>query len=234
MIRTTILSTLTSLAMLAASTGVAAHEPVLHYDRINLSASAGRDVPTDTTIAIMFKQHQSSDQAASTDEVNQAITWAITQAKASSGIKVSTSAYRTQAIYRDQHIQAWRVFQTIRLESTDSPKLAALIGILQKRLAVQSLNNALSVDARKAAEEGLIAEALNSFQARARGVAQTLGRQGFRIVDLNINASGGRQQPMLRSAMAMESRSKAAAPSIEGGDQRVEVQINGTVELNAP
>lgn len=121
-----------------------AHDPVPHYDRINLSAGAGREVPSDTSVAIMFKQHQSSDQSTATEEVNQAISWAVDKAKATDGVNVTTSSYRTQPIYNKQHIQGWRVLQTIRLESSDGSILARLLGTLQERVAIQSLNNTFS------------------------------------------------------------------------------------------
>ena len=73
---------------------LAAHEEPTHYDRINLSASATREVDTDTLVAVLYKQHQSTEQEKASDAVNQAVRWAIEQAKAAN-VKVTTSAYRT-------------------------------------------------------------------------------------------------------------------------------------------
>ena len=221
-------------AVLSAPMPLGAHEDQTHYDRINLSASAGREVDTDTLVAILFKQHQSTAQATASDEVNRAMRWAIEQAK-SAKVKVTTSSYRTQPIYQKQRIQAWRVFQSIRVESTDAKRLADLLGILQQKLSIQSLQNELSVTARKSAEEALIADALNAFQSRAAAIAKTLGRSGHRIVNININAGGGRPPPgLMRSAVAMKSAEASTRPAIESGTLRVEVQINGTIELIAP
>jgi predicted secreted protein len=240
MIQRAILSSLASVCVatvatigLTFSAAVFAHDEPAHYDRINLSASADRDIQSDTSVAVMYKQHQSSDQTSATEEVNQAISWAVEQAKAEK-VTVTTSSYRTQPVYNKQHIQGWRVLQTIRLESDDGQHLARLLGTLQPRLAIQSLHNTLSIEARKAAEESLIAAALEAFQDRATAIAKTLGRSGHRIVTLNINAGGGQPpRPMMRSAMAMDARAKSSAPTIESGTLRVEVQINGTIELNA-
>ena len=230
------LLTLTALLAggLAAPIPLAAHDDQPHYDRINLSASAGSEIETDTLVAVLFKQHQSSDQASASDEVNRSIRWAIERAKAAN-VKVTTSSYNTQPIYQKQNITGWRVRQSIRVESSDAKLLANLLGELQQELSIQTLQNELSIAARKQAEEGLIAEALNAFQDRATAIAKTLGRSGHKIVNININASGARPpRPMMRGAMAMESAAKVAPPAIESDSLRVEVQVNGTIELIAP
>lgn len=219
---------------LAAPMPLAAHDSETHYDRINLSASAGSEIDTDTLVAVLFKQHQSSDQATASDEVNRSIRWAIELAKAAN-VKVTTSSYNTQPIYQKQNITGWRVRQSIRVESSDAKLLAYLLGELQQKLSIQTLQNELSIAARKQAEEDLIAEALNAFQDRAAVIAKTLARSGHKIVDININASGGRPpRPMMRGAMAMESAANVAPPAIESDSLRVEVQVNGTIELIAP
>jgi len=213
---------------------LAAHEESAHYDRINLSAGAGREVDTDMLVAVLYSQHQSTNQATASNEVNQAVRWGVEQAKAAT-VKVTTSSYRTKPIYQKRHIQAWRVYQSIRLESSDAKQLATLLGALQQRLSIQSLRDELSVAARKSAEEDLIADALNAFQDRAAAIAKTLGRSGHRIVDININTSGGQPpRTLMRDTAAMESAVKVAPPVIESGSLRVNVQINGTVELIAP
>jgi predicted secreted protein len=224
-----------AIASFSATAPLSAHEEQSHYDRINLSASAGREVDTDTLVAVLYKQHQSTNQATASDEVNAAVRWAIEQARAAN-VKVTTSSYRTQPIYQKQHIQSWRVHQSIRIESTDAKQLAKLLGILQQKLSIQSLRDELSATARKSAQEALIADALNAFQERAAAIAKTLGRSGHRIVNININAGGERPPPrtLMREAVTMQSSVTAAPPAIESGSLRVEVRVSGTIELIAP
>ena len=234
MIRLTTTALLAILGI-AVCAPLAAHDNPPVYDRINLSASASRDVETDMLVAVLFKQHQSSDQATASNVVNKAVKWAVEKAKSTS-VKVTTSSYQTQPIYEKRQIQGWRVFQSIRIESAEAKQMADLLGTLQEQLAIQSLQNELSKQARMAAEENLIADALNAFQTRAAAIAKTLGRSGHRIVNINISAGGGRpQRTMMRSnAMAMESANRVAAPATESGSLSVEVQVNGTIELIAP
>ena len=222
-----------TLAASSLSATSPAHEPAPVYDRVRLSASAQRQVDTDTLVAIVYKEHQSTLQATAADEVNRAVTWAIQRARAA-GVTVHTAAYRTQPIYQKQHIQGWRVHQSVRLESTDGAVLAALLGDLQQRLSIQSLHNTLSVEARERAEDSLLVEALKAFQERAEVVATTLGRTGHRIVEISVDSSGAAPPPPrpMRGALAAEASGAVAPPSIEGGTLQVEVRIDGLVELH--
>jgi predicted secreted protein len=221
-------------ARLPFAAPVAAHDPIPVYDRVRLSANAGRDVDSDTLVATLYKEHQATQQATAANEVNRDVTWAIEQAKVA-GVKIQTVAYRTQPVYQKQHIQGWRVHQSIRLESGDSAKMASLLGDLQQRLSIQSLQNSLSNDARKRAEEDLLVEALHAFQEKAALIASTLGRSGHRIVEIGIDGSGTAPPvPMVMRSMQADSVQAVAPPSLEGGTLRVEVRVSGSVELGAP
>jgi predicted secreted protein len=226
----------TAIALLAALSVAAAHaaasEPTPRYDQVRLSASVAKQIDTDTLIAVLYKEHQSEDQATAANEVNRAVSWGIDEARKAE-VELHTSSYRTQPVYQKQHIRGWRVYQSIRLEARDAQRLSALLGKLQERLSIQSLHNVLSDEARKAAEDALVADALDAFQQRATLIATTLGRDGHRIVMLDLNSSGGHPppQPMMRSAMA-DSAAPVAPPSIEAGTAQVEVHVNGTIELN--
>lgn len=219
------------LLLAATATCTTASEPEPRYDQVRLAASAAKEVDTDTLIAVLYKEHQSEDQASAANEVNRAVSWAIEQAKQAQ-VEVRTSSYRTQPVYQKQHIRGWRVYQSIQLEARDAQRLSSLLGTLQERLSIQSLHNVLSDQARKAAEDALVADALRAFQARADLIAATLGREGHRIVTLDVSSSGGQPppRPMMRSAMA--EASAVAPPSIEAGSTQVEVHVHGAIELH--
>ena len=108
-----------------------ADEQPLTYDRISLSASASVQVENDTLVAVLYAQREGRDPAKLADEVNQHVRWAVDQAKQAAGITLKTLDYHTSPVYRDGKLSAWRVRQSIRLESTDSAQLSTLIGALQ-------------------------------------------------------------------------------------------------------
>jgi predicted secreted protein len=219
------------LAILLAPGAARGSDEESVYDQVRLEASAADEVETDLLVAHLYRQEQSADQAEAADTVNRAMAAAVEQARAAQ-VTVRTVRYATSPVYREQRIVGWRVRQDLRLEATDAQRLAALIGDLQSTLSVQSLEHTLSDNAREAAEDGLITRALEAFQRRAARIARTLGRGGYRIVRLDVRTSqrgGPVPRPLMRSAEM--AATTVAPPPVEGGRLRVEVRVEGSIEL---
>jgi len=221
-------------ALLAAPSAAVEGDGADRFDRVRLEASAEAAVETDRLRARLYKEVEATAQAAAADAVNRAVTGALEQARAA-GVDVRTAGYRTQPVYRERQIVGWRVRQDLVLETADAERLASLLGDLQRELSVQSLEQVLSADARRMAEDGLITQALDAFRHRADLIARSLGRTGWRIVTLEVNASrdgGPTPRAMLRTAEMASAT--VAPPSIEGGRLAVTVRVGGTIELAAP
>lgn len=226
------LSIVSAALALAALAGAAQAQDEPTYDRIDLSASASSEVENDLLIAFVFAEVEANDQADAAEEVNEAIAWAAGRARDVSGITIQTTNYNTRPVYANgRRIVGWVARQSLRLESTDAEALSELLGELQQRVAIQSINYGLSSASRDAAEEALIAEALAQFNRRANLIAGELGREGFRIVRLNVGTSGG-SPGWFANLRVSEAQAQIAAPEIEAGTQMLSVSINGTVELN--
>ena len=211
-----------------------AHDTQPEFNRVSLTASATREVENDLLVANLYAEHQAQKQQDVANHVNKAIRWALERAKKETGLKVQTTQYNTSPLYNKQIINGWRARQGIRLESTDSAALSELIGELQERLLVASINYGVSKAARDSAEEELTDEALQMFMQRADKIARTLDRNGFRIVQIHVNTQGGRPVPVsYASRQFARAEAVDAAPAIEGGVQNVTVSVNGTVEINA-
>jgi predicted secreted protein len=226
--------TMTLAAVAGASwllTAEAQNEPI--YDQVDLNASASQDVENDLLIAFVFAEVEANDQADAADAVNEAIAWAAGRARRIDDIDVQTTNYSTRPVYANgRRIVGWVARQSLRLESTESQALSELLGELQQRVAVQSINYDLSDAARDAAEEALIAEALAQFNRRAELIAGELGRDGYRIVRLSVGNNG----PIFASASRVRmglSEADVAPPEIEAGTQMLSVNVNGTIELAA-
>ena len=65
-------------------------------------------------------------------------------------------------------------------------------------------------------------------------IATEMGHNGYRVVQMNVNSSHRQPRPMQMRAMAMEAADAAPPPAIAAGSQRVEVSVNGTIELGKP
>ncbi|MCW8946519.1 MAG: SIMPL domain-containing protein, partial [Sedimenticola sp.] len=85
-----------------------------------------------------------------------------------------------------------------------------------------------SPELRLQVQDRLTAQAIHAFKARADLVTKEMGRQGYRMVQMHINENGLSPRPYSMQGMALRAE---AAPAMEAGTQRLEVQINGTIEL---
>jgi len=204
------------------------------YDRVNFQVSTSEEVANDTLIAIMYQERDGQKPSVIADEVNRDIAWAVDRAKQASGIAVQTLGYHQQPQYRNQSVVGWKVRQSIRLESTDTEALASLIGELQSRLSVASIQYSISSNARAQAEERLITQALAQFNRRGTLIAGELGRPDYRIVNMDVSTDHAAPGPVRMRSVAAMAESSVAPPTLEGGVQQVTVRVSGTIELALP
>ena len=221
----------TLLLLVAACHPAWAGEQPLTYDRINLSASASAEVENDILVAVLYSQREGSDTTKLADAVNRDVEWAVQRAKQTPGVSIRTLDYSTNPVYRDGKLTAWRLRQSIRLESDDPARLSRLIGTLQERLAVQSIIPDVSPRSRQRAEDGLISEAILAFTTRAAMVAETLDRKEYRLVRLDVNTRDTPVQPFPARGRVMAMEAAPAPPVLEPGTRKVHVTVTGTIEL---
>ncbi len=205
----------------------------LTYDRISLSVTASDKADNDTLTAILYSRRQGRNTSEVADKVNQMISWGVARVKQEPDVKVQTLDYQTHPVYQDGKLTGtWRVRQSIRLESKNAALLSSLLGELQEKLAIQHIGYQLSADKRRQVEDGLTETAITRFKQKAGLVARQFDANDFRIVSLSISSSGlrGRPMPMMRTMDTMESK-MAAAPALEAGEQTVQIEINGVIEL---
>jgi predicted secreted protein len=208
------------------------HGPVRNL--VSLSARAAEQVDNDLLVILLFVEHESAQQATASDQVNQDMAWALATAKGVAAVKSQTLDYQTQPVYDEHRITAWRVRQSLRLESADKDALTGLLGKLQERLAIQSVSYEVSPALRDQVEARLIEAAIVSFGARAERITRTFGRASYTLVNVNIDAHGNQPPPMPYAPRMLAMKADVAEPSLAAGVQTIEVGINGTIELAAP
>ncbi|MCW8889968.1 MAG: SIMPL domain-containing protein [Sedimenticola sp.] len=198
------------------------------YDRISFSASAGESVENDILMATLYAQQEGNNPTRLSTEINQAISQAVTLAKQQPEIKVQTLDYTTHPIYRNNTITGWRVRQSIRLESRNASAISQLIGTLQETLQLGNTQYTVSPERQQSVQNRLTTEAIQAFRQRAELITREMGRQDYRVVEMQINENGSspRQYAMQGRALMAE-----AAPTLEAGTQRLQVQVSGTIEL---
>lgn len=231
-----VLGCLASLLLLLATASVRADDTPLTYDRVSLAASAELEVPNDLLTGMLYLQREGGDAAQLARQVNEAMDWALGQARQVPKVKARTLDYRTTPLYAKQVLTGWRVRQSLRLESRDPAAFSELLGRLQARLMLDAIGYQLSPERQQEAENGLIAEALAAFEGRAQAITRQLRRPDYRLVNLDVNASGVGPPPLMARAapMAMAAADMAPPPVLEAGTQTVRVMVTGTIELKLP
>ena len=97
---------------------------------------------------------------------------------------------------------------------------------------VQSIGYEVSDEQRRVFQEKLVDRALKRFQKRAQQISKTMGRRGYKLVQVNINRVANnprRPQMMMARAEGMAADSPSAA--IEAGTQKLIVTVSGEIEL---
>ena len=217
------------LVLLCVVGGMAAADEEVIFDRVSLRAEASAELENDRMVAVLAVQEEGSDPARLADQINRSMGWALKQVDGFETITAETAGYQTQPVYQKGTLSHWRAAQSVRLESGEFSVLSELVGVLQEKLQIQSMEFSVSEEARRTAESGLIDEALDAFKARADRIRKNLGGGGWRIVQLDINSHRNGPEPV-RGAQLMAERG-AAPPAVEGGRSRLSVTVSGTVQL---
>jgi predicted secreted protein len=217
--------------LLALVTGPAmAADDTPRYNQIHFQVERSRPVENDRMQAVLSLTAEDDNAARLADQINRGMDAALKTAKARVKVEVRTGSYRTYPVYNKEKIQRWRATQELLLEGSDFAELGSLIGQLQERLQVASINFSVSSARRAAVEDELIAQALDAFKQRAELVRRQLAAKGYRIVDVSINTGGGQPVPIVMRAAAMEAAS-VTPPALEAGTSTMTVSVGGVVEL---
>jgi len=222
---------LVSATVLACASANAQERAETLFNLVSIAAQAEREVANDTLTAVMAVDSEGSDPVALADGANRAMREALKLAAAYRGVKARSLNYQTWPVYDKARIVRWRVRQELRLESREFAPATELIGKLQSSLVVSGLAVGLSPEARKQAENALVAEALAAFHERAGIVRDAEKAKGYRVKDLQINAGGGAQPRMYAAQRGGVASASIAAPAVEPGASVITVNVSGTVQL---
>ncbi len=204
----------------------------LRYNQVRLQAEQSEAVSNDTMHVTLATFAESRDPADLAAAINRDMDWALQIARSVEGVAASTGGYQTYPVHKDNVIKSWRGQQDLMLEGLDHKTIGGLVGTLQEKLQVKSMQFSVSDDRRRAVENRLIGRALDAFRERAGIIGTNLDAKGYRIVELNINTSSQRPPVPYQARMAAM---EAAAPVVtQAGDSDVRVTISGTVELQLP
>lgn len=224
------------IALLFVPFAAAAQAPENLFNLVTLNAQAERDVPNDLLTAVLAAESEGMDTALLAESTNRTMQAALGLARDYRNVQARSGNYQTFPRYesQSQKIVAWRARQELRLESADFAAITNLIGKLQSSLIVSGITLSVSADARRRTENALIAEALASFDERARIVQDARKETGFRVRSLQISGGGPlypRPVSFAKPAAAAPLAAAAPVPVIVPGTSRVLITVSGTIQL---
>ena len=218
-------------ALLLAPLALAAQAPAeTLFNLVNLNAQAEREIANDLLSATLAAEAEGADPAQLADGINRTMQRALAAALAYKSVKAQSAGYQTIPVYDKNRVARWRVRQELRLDSADFAAATELIGKLQSTLMVTGLTLSVSGEARRRAENALIAEALSAFDERARVVRDAMKAKSYRVKDLQISPGGPSPRPMLMQSRTLASES-VAQPAVEPGSTRIVISVSGSIQL---
>lgn len=216
-------------AVIISSSAFAADE--LNYNLIQLSAQAEKQVENDLFVVSLSAMAEMSNSQEAARRVNADMAWAMDLLEDKPEIKRRTLNYQTHPVYKNKTIIGWNARQQLRLESRNIEKLSELIGTLQNKLTVISMQFEVSTEKQDSTVNILIGSALEEFKSKARLVAAAIGAADYRIVSISIRDTPPPAAQFRAAAMEVMSSAEAHAPRVEAGDSKVSVMVEGTVQL---
>lgn len=198
---------------------------------VELSVEASRPAANDLARATVFTEATGATTGELAKRINSQIGDALKTARSYASVKTQSGGTHTYPVYaKGGKIESWRMRSELTLESADTNALAELLGKLQASLGVSSVTMLPAPETRKKAENEAILDAITAFKARAKLVADALGKP-YRIKQLGINSnSRSPVMPMMRAAAAFSSADAAPMP-MEAGETQITTNISGQIEL---
>jgi len=209
---------------------LSAHEIEKSYNQIHLEVSSAADVDNDTMVVSLYALEEGSRATELSSKVNRTINWALNNLKQYKAIKIETESYSTSPVYNKNQVIAWRVRQSIRLESKNMSLMSDVLGVMQQQLKLSGISFDVSREKREEKTRALIDEALTAYSKRATQVAKKLNFQSYKIVNINVSTSGSSPRYRQMDSRVMMSKMESA-PAFAAGDKTLTVRVSGSIEL---
>jgi len=205
--------------------------------RIHLSAMVEAHIPNDEVV-INFRIEQEGKNAAAVREYVNRVSSAVHHRLTSEqGLQLKTLSRTMQPQWRYPKNSArvrssWRMTQSEQVVSHNLDAVSTWLDVIEANGAhLSGLQFRISSSTSIKAQEQLRLQAIAAFRKKAAVIARGLSAPYFRIIQLNTSSQSP-QPAIYRGKMAMMARSAdAAPPSLSGGEGKIRVSINGSIEV---
>lgn len=219
---------------LCAGAGMAAAQTLPEPANVlQLSSSGTVEVTQDLLVMTLAATREGSDAAAVQAQLQQVLDAALTTAKrqAQPGqLDVRTGSF---GIYprnnKDGKITGWQGRAELVLQGRDFDRITRTAAQING-MPVSHTGFGLSREAREKVEGQAQSEAISSFQAKAKALAQGFGFERFSVREVSVNSNEMGFAP--RGAMMAKGMNAEAAPiPVEAGKSQVVVNVSGSVQM---
>ncbi|WP_139111738.1 SIMPL domain-containing protein, partial [Acidithiobacillus thiooxidans] len=155
-------------------------------------------------------------------KVNAKMRWALQQTGKADHVQAQTMNYHTQRDYVDGKPDGWTVQQTLQVSAPQSSRLDQLLGDLQSRLELVSMQAAPTESARESAATAAAHQAIQRFKQRANNFCKDFGYAQSVLNSVQINTLRSSPGPV----MMMAARTPVASAP---GESAMSVEVSGSV-----
>ncbi|WP_111894638.1 SIMPL domain-containing protein [Acinetobacter sp. MB5] len=224
-----------SLILASVSSPVfAATTDALNYNVVSIQADASREVSNDQIQAVLYIEKSNKQPAELANQINMQMNQALALAKKYPQVKVKTGAQSTYPIYDtdNKKLKEWRGRAELQIQSHDFKAASQLISELQQNFQTDSIGFSVSDEQRSKIENELMMEASKNFQQRAQLMSQSWHKNGYNLINLNINTNNN-YRPVMMSSLRTAKFAEASpmAQDMNAGESKISVSANGTIQL---
>lgn len=207
---------------------------------ISLAADAYREVQQDRVILSLSKEMRGPDAKVLADEVNKAINAVLEAGKGNDKLNLKTGSYNlwSQQEYDDSGKPTGKAIYVVTGEvivSTEAmAEATSFIGQVSDHMNLSNINFEMTLETRRKVEDEIRAEAIQTFQQKARAVSREFGFDNYDIkyVQLHDSSVNNAPTPRFRGAKAEAVRSMDfAGPELSAGKERVSITLTGEIAL---
>lgn len=231
----------TQLSFAQQSQGLIAASSADSRPLISLSADAYREVQQDRVILTLSREARGAEAKAIADEVNKAINVVMESGKLNDKLELKTGSYNLwpQQEYDENGKRIPKTTYVARGEvvvsSTEMVEATRFVEEVSEQMNLSNIAFDLTTEVRREVENEIRAEAIQSFQEKARAVAREFGFDNYDIKYVQLRDSTNNMSPTPRFSVARAEMAQQAAsfsgPDLEAGKERVTISLTGEIAL---
>lgn len=205
-----------------------------------VTGSANISVPNDQAEMVWTVTEQASTIKAATQKAIEVMNTGVSTIKTfGNKVKLQTQSINTYPVYSEakgdqpSKIIAWRVSQSVRVETQDTAIVPEIISNMNGKLQLNNVSFSVSHQKQDSYQKQLIDQAVLDAMKKATYVAEAVGSEASKIQLQNLRFDGTSyprpQYTLMRSAAKLNSADLMALPAIEAGTSDLSLSLTADV-----